>query len=161
MIIAISGTPGTGKTSVARLLGEKLGFRVLGLNDFAKKRGLFSGYDKKRDSHIVDIARIRKELRKVKAKDLIIESHYAHDMDSDILFILGVKPDELRKRGDEKGWRREKTEENVLVELMDVTKAEALDNRKVFHEIDTTGKKPAKVVNEILKILKKYKNMKE
>ena len=78
-------------------------------------------------------------------------------MDSDVLFILEAKPGELRKRGREKGWSRAKAEENVLAELMCVTEAEALDSRKAFHEIDTTGKKPAKVVGEIMKILKKYK----
>ena len=153
MIIAISGTPGTGKTTVAKLLGERLGYEVISLNDFAREKNLLCGYDERRKCDIVDVEKIKSELRKLKKKNLVIESHYAHDMDSDVLIILRTNPGELRKRGREKGWRREKIEENVLAEIMEICKSEALEQGKGFYEIDTSNKTPKDVVDEIVKNL--------
>ncbi|MCK4496856.1 MAG: AAA family ATPase, partial [Candidatus Aenigmarchaeota archaeon] len=43
MILLISGTPAAGKTTVAEVLGEKLGWRVISLNDLARERNLYCG----------------------------------------------------------------------------------------------------------------------
>ncbi len=153
MIIAVSGTPGTGKTSVSKELGKLLGWRVISLNEFARKRKCISGYDKKRKCDIIDIEKLREELKKVKEKDVIIESHYAHDMDADVFVILRTKPAELRKRGADKGWRKEKTEENVLAEIMEVCLTESMEQGKRVYEVDTTGKKPKDVAKKIVSLL--------
>jgi adenylate kinase len=159
--VAISGTPATGKTSVAKIVGERLGWKVVELNKIANDRKLFSGYDEKRQTHVVDIGRVQKELDKDRSHDLIIESHYAHEMKCDFVVILRANPDELRKRAAGKSWRKEKTEENVLAEIMEVCKQEALDSgRKVF-EVDTTGKTPRRVAGEVIKIIKRLKRLKD
>ena len=77
MILIISGTPAAGKTTVAEVLGEKLGWRVISLNDLARERSLYCGYDEKRKVKVVDIDRIREEVSKIieREEDLIIASH--------------------------------------------------------------------------------------
>jgi adenylate kinase len=155
MILLISGTPCTGKTAIAEALGEKLGWRIISLNDIANEKSLYCGYDDKRKSKVVDIDRLRDAVGKIleREDDLILESHYAHEMPGDTVVILRANPDELRKRGREKSWRHEKIEENVICEIMEVCKTEALDMGKKVFEFDTTGKKPEQVADEIAKKL--------
>lgn len=156
MILLISGTPAAGKTTVAEVLGEKLGWKVISLNDLARERNLYCGYDEKRKVKVVDIDMIREEVSKImeREEDLIVESHYAHELPGDTVVILRVNPDELRKRGKEKQWQFEKTEENVISEIMEICKIEALEMGKKILEIDTTTKKPEQVASEIIKKLK-------
>ena len=54
MIISLTGTPGTGKTSVARVLKSK-GFEVIDLNKEANENNFLLGKDQIRDSYIIDI----------------------------------------------------------------------------------------------------------
>ena len=63
MLVAVSGTPGTGKTAVTTLL-QKKGYEIINLNTIALKHGFISGIDKKRDSKILDINKINKYVRK-------------------------------------------------------------------------------------------------
>jgi adenylate kinase len=158
-IVAISGTPATGKSAVARLVGKKLRWMVIELNRLAQERGLYSGYDEERKTDVVDIGKIQKALDNIEAPNLIIESHYAHEMRCDLVVMLRANPAELRKRAREKGWSDKKTEENVVAEIMEVCKQDALDaGRKVF-EVDTTGKRPARVAGEVVKIIKRFEDL--
>lgn len=156
MIISISGTPKTGKTSVARALAKKLGWRLVSLNQLAKEKKLYSGYDKSRKSKIVNIQKLRTEVRRLckSGKNLILESHYSHDMPCDVVVILRTNPRELRKRMQEKGWSKEKIEENIEAEIMEIVKTEAMEKAKKVLEIDTTGRKPEWVAAQIVKELK-------
>jgi adenylate kinase len=155
MILAISGTPGTGKSTVAAHVGKKLGWPVYDLNKIAHERNLYSGYDEKRKTHVVDLGKIQKALKNIESPDMIIESHYAHDMDCDAVIILRASPEEIRKRALEKGWTKEKTEENVLAEIMDVCLQEAMSTGRRIIEIDTTNKTPVKVAGEAIKALER------
>ncbi|MEM7828226.1 MAG: adenylate kinase family protein [Candidatus Aenigmatarchaeota archaeon] len=152
MWIAISGTPGTGKSMIADMLSKRLGWRVVHIGDFVKERELYSGYDKKRKCWIVDVKRLEKEIRKIEDKNLIIEGHFSHLLPVDVVFILRANPVILRKRLKRRGWPRAKIEENVEAEIMEICKIEAIESGKCVFEIDTKNKKPFQIINKIIKI---------
>lgn len=158
MIIAITGTPGTGKTAVSQKLAQITGYRLIGLNGLAAKKGLYLGTDRKRGCRIVDIPALRREVRKL-AKDgrpVIIESHFAHDMPSDLVVALRASPGEIRKRGRLKGWSAEKTEENAQAEIMEVIRSEAIASGRNMVEIDTTGRDVPDAAGEAALMLQKH-----
>jgi len=151
VVICISGTPATGKTSVAKALAKKLGWKLIELNALAEKKQLYCGYDRKRNVNIVDTDSLKKEVEGIRG-NVILESHYAHDMPCDYVVILRTNPGELRARMRAKHWPSRKIEENVEAEIMEVCKSEALEHGKII-EIGTTGKKPTTVANEIVRQL--------
>jgi len=153
MRIAITGSPATGKTEVARALAGMLKYRLVELNALAEKKGFYCGYDKERRCRIVDVESLVREIKKIEG-DIIMESHYAHDMPCDVIIVLRAIPGELHKRMEKKGWDAEKVEENIEAEIMGVCAEEAKATGKKFMEIDTTGKSPRIAAEEIVKALK-------
>jgi adenylate kinase len=157
-VICISGTPGTGKTEVAKALSQKLGWMCVSLNDLAESKDLYAGYDEERDCRIVDEEKVKTELdRSAEMHNIVAESHYAHDMNCDWAVILRTNPAELRERLKKKGWKPKKIEENVLSEIMEVCKSEAFERGRKVLEFDTTGKTAEAVADEIFTTLKKKK----
>ena len=79
MIIALTGTPGTGKTSVAQLLKEK-NFEIIDLNKEACDNDFLIEKDSERDSNIVDIEKLDKYIfEKYSSKDIFfVEGHLSH-----------------------------------------------------------------------------------
>ncbi len=150
VIIAISGTPGTGKTSITELLKNK--YKIVHLNDLAKEKGCLKGYDRKRKVRIVDYKCLDNKIDDV--SDIIIESHYAHLMRFDILIILRTKPDVLRKRLLEKGFSNQKINENLEAEALGVISEESLDFIDRTFEIDTSFITPEEAADLVLKIVK-------
>jgi adenylate kinase len=154
MIIAVSGTPCTGKTMVAKLLAEKLGYRYVDLNRVAEEKGFYSGFDERRGVRIVNTDLVGKEIRKMEG-DIVLDSHYAHEMDNDLTVILRTNPKELRERMRKKGWPTPKIEENVQAEIMEICMTEALALGRKIIEIDTTREGPEGIVEEIITSLHK------
>ncbi len=153
MKIAISGTPGTGKTTVAKILAHDLDYSLLDLNEFAKSRKLTLGNDKGRNSVIVDVSALKKEVAQMEG-NIILEGHLAHFCDADIYIILRATPKELRKRMKAREWREEKIRENIEAEIMNICIDEAVElhGNKVF-EVDTTKKSAEDVAETIKRIL--------
>lgn len=156
MILAISGTPGTGKTTVAKILEKELGWKLLNLHDLAKDKGCVSGFDEERNCDIVDSDKLSEVISGLKG-DFIIEAHFAHEMPSDVLVILRTHAGILRHRLRDKGWPEKKVEENVMAEIMDICVNEASEMGKDFSEIDSGREKPEETAEEILKILRSKK----
>lgn len=152
-VICITGTPQTGKSMTAKALAKKLGWKLINLNELAKKKNLYCGYDRKRKVRVVDIGKIEKEIKKIMEKEgnLILESHYSHEFPCDLVVVLRTNPAELRKRMEKLGWSREKIEENIEAEIMEVCKTEALELGRRVIEIDTSKKKLGETVKEIEK----------
>jgi adenylate kinase len=153
MIISISGTPGTGKTIVAKMLAKKLGANLIIINDLVGKKIPYK-VDKKRKTKIID----KRDLRKAVKKELlaganIIEGHMTHFIVSDYVFVLRAIPNVLKVRLKARKWPESKIKENVEAEVLDEITMEAMKvNKKVF-EIDTSKTSPKKTVGVILKIL--------
>ncbi len=148
MIIGITGTPGTGKTSASALLDN-----VLDLNELIKREGLYVGIDKKRDSLIVDMDAVYDRIQKIAdGRDLVIEGHLSHHV-SDIAIVLRTSPDELERRLSERGYSGAKIRENVEAETIDVILVEAVEWCDKIYEINTTDKTVEAVADIIREIL--------
>jgi len=156
MIIAITGTPATGKTEVAKELAKRLGWWYLSLNDLAEEEGLYKGYDKERMCRIVDIERMREEVHilGISHKNMILDAHYSHEMPCDVVIVLRAELKELRDRMGKKGWKEGKIKENLSAEAMDICKQEALELNKNTYEFDTTKKNPEDIAKEIEGVIK-------
>lgn len=150
MRICISGTPGTGKTTVSSMLGMK----VINLNDFAKENKCTRGYDKKRKSRIVDIDCVKKNLKDM--DDVVIEGHFAHLLDCVLVIVLRTSPKILKKRLEEKNFDRDKIMENMEAEALGIITEEAIEKNKNVYEIDTSFSSPGDVAKKIRKILDGY-----
>ncbi|HEC88163.1 MAG TPA: NMP kinase [Thermoplasmata archaeon] len=154
MKIALTGTPGVGKTEVANEL-EKKGYNLLRIEEIADN--FVIGYDKERESKIVDEEKIDEYIKKLEKKNeiLIIEGHLSHLMSVDGIIILRCHPSELKKRLEKKKWKEKKIKENLEAEALDIILQRALEMHKKIWEIDTTGKKLDEIVGEVEEIIKK------
>lgn len=155
MIIAITGTPGVGKTTVADILSER-GFAIYSLKDIAIQHGFIEGYDRKRRSIIIDINKLDKYISKMNQKIVLIEGHLSHLLKNiSYTIILRCHPRELRKRLEKKKWNKKKILENIQAEALDVILVETVENHHsdTIFEIDTTKLKPRVIADIIADII--------
>jgi adenylate kinase len=148
MRIALTGTPGTGKSSVAEEL-RKLGEAVHDINALALAKGFVLRRDRLRDSAEIDLRKLKRHCDNIPRGEghLILESHLSHYLDVDWAVVLRCKPSVLRKRLGKRGYPQDKIRENSLAEALDTILVEAVGSlgEKNIVEIDTTSKKPAAV----------------
>ena len=152
MIVAITGTPGTGKSSSCDVLAKR-GYVVVDLDEIARREGLIVGRDEKRDTDEVDIDALREGLR-IPAKVAFLKGHYSHRMDVNLAVVLRCRPSALRARLEARGWPAEKVRENVEAEAIDVILQEAVARLPFVFEVDTTNATPEETVEAILAILR-------
>jgi len=160
-VIVISGTPGTGKTTVASMLSKKIKGTHIDLSELVLKEKLYKEVDKKRETVVADLNKLLsrlKEIIKSTNSPIIIEGHYAEIVPSEfvnIAVILRAHPKELKKRLKEKNFKENKIRENIQAEILGVCSYNALNtyNKEKIYEIDTTSKTPNETVELILKII--------
>ncbi len=156
MKVAITGTPGTGKTSASQMVSEKLKYKLISLTDIAEKNDLFEDYDEKRDTHVVDAEKlnevVQKELKKT--KNVLLDGHLGHFLkELDLVIILRTNPNDLRRRLETKGWAKGKIIENVQAEILDIILQEAVQLHKDVYEVDSTKRPIRTVAADIIKII--------
>jgi adenylate kinase len=151
VIIAITGTPGTGKSSTCEVLSRR-GYAVLDLDEIARREGYIVGRDELRGSDEVDIDALRESLR-VLAKVAFLKGHYSHQMDVNMAIVLRCRPSVLRARLETRGWSPAKVRENVESEAIDGILQEAVGRLPFVFEIDTTDATPSETAEVILAIL--------
>lgn len=161
-VIAVSGTPGTGKTRFARLLARKLGINYVSLTWFAMQHDLMKCYDHKRRTYVIDELGLTRELRRYLATlkgQVLVEGHYSGRLVpkrfTEIVFVLRCDPDILKTRLKRRGYSDEKVRENVEAEVLDICLSEAIATQgsEKVTEIDTSAKPVQNCVEEALQIL--------
>lgn len=151
MLVAVTGTPGTGKTSSCEVLARR-GYAVVDLDEAARAGGFVVGRDEARQSDEVDVDALRENLR-VPAKIAFLRSHYAHEMDVDLAVVLRCSPAVLRERLEARGWPPAKVRENVEAEAIDVITQQAVERLPFVYEVDTTARTPEETADVVLEIL--------
>jgi len=160
--ILITGTPGTGKTELAKELSLLLKKKVISTTKYAKKYSLFEDYDEKKDTYDVDTDKLMSLLiEEVKKSEdiLLIEGHLAHFFPSkhtSVCLVCKTDLPILKKRLEERNYSKEKVRENLDSEIFDICLNEALENGHNVREIDTSGS-IEESVKLAIKILKKEK----
>lgn len=161
MKISITGTPCVGKSIVSEILSKELGYKLIRVNDLAEKYNAYRGYDRRLQSKILDIGKLKKEVKKIK-ENVILDGHISHELPVDMVIILRCDPEILEKRLKKKYPKNLiKVKENVDAEILGVMTSESVQRNKNVFEIDTTKMKPLEIVERILSIIKtknkKYK----
>ncbi|MFB6298437.1 MAG: adenylate kinase family protein [Salinirussus sp.] len=147
MRMAVTGTPGTGKTSSTDRVSADLG--VVHLNDLIRSESLTTGWDESRDSLVADIEAVADRL--AGREDVVIESHLAHRIAVDRVAVLRCHPDSLTERLTERGEPPGTVEENAESEALDVILVEAVERHGPdrVYEVDTTDRTVADVATEL------------
>ncbi|TLZ58634.1 MAG: dephospho-CoA kinase [Methanobacteriota archaeon] len=151
MIVAITGTPGTGKSAVCAIL-ERRGYAIVDLEHEARVGGFITGRDEGRQTDEVDVEGLRRHLR-IPAKIAFLKGHYSHLMDANLVIVLRCRPNVLRERLQTRGWPEAKILENVEAEAIDVILQEAVGRLPFVYEVDTTEATPDETGATILSIM--------
>jgi len=132
MVIIVSGNVGTGKTTIAKKIAKEKKLEYIGVNELIKKNKLYSYYNKKDESFVVDLKKLNNFLIKLikKNKKIILDSHLTHYLnpkyvDSCIITKCDLK--KLKKRLEKRKYSKQKIRNNLDCEIFDICRIEALE----------------------------------
>lgn len=146
LVIAITGSPGVGKTSVCTNLSD-LGFRVTSVLDLAKTYSCLGPLEPNFDSKSVDIDRLS-EVANLGEFDFI-DGHLSHHLDVDAIVILRCSPSVLKERLSQRGYGDKKVMANTEWEYIAGICSELIGSQKPILEVDTTKSNTEELVLKI------------
>ncbi|OED30190.1 adenylate kinase family protein [Methanosphaera sp. WGK6] len=164
MIIIITGTPGTGKSTVSKLVAEKMNAKLISINSLLEEYNLNLGTDELRGYKIVDTESMIPIVDKIKedSNELIIfEGHLAQDYpNADMIIVLRCDPLVLEKRLKPRNWPDRKVRENISSEILGICTSESYETYgEIVQELDTTDTnalETADILSEIIKGEKEF-----
>lgn len=162
MWVAITGVPGTGKTTLAAALRAR-GCTAWSATELAQEADLLAERDVARggafvvDERALDLAfAARKRAMPPATAPRFVEGHFAHDLGVDLVILLRLDPRELYARLSARGWSEAKIRENVEAEALDVLAGDVIDAGKPAAEIDATGQTVEALAERVLAIVEAH-----
>ncbi len=140
--VAVTGTPGCGKTTLCGLLAAR-GHTVLDVAGLAAQAGAVAGHDPDDDADVIDIDAIQDLPLPA---DCYVDGHLSHYLAVDEIWIVRCDPDLLRGRLEARGYSPAKVQENWEAECMDLVLLEALDAGVRVVQRDGTRRSPEELL---------------
>jgi broad-specificity NMP kinase len=149
--LALTGTPGTGKSAIGRTLAR--GRPVVELGDLAVREGLGRRHGRSVEVDLPALARWVARRPGLPDRTVVV-GHLAHLLPIRDVFVLRCRPDVLvaRLRSARRGTAADRRE-NYLAEALDVVLLEAVRLGRTVWEVDTTGRTVGSVAAEVGRIL--------
>jgi len=157
MIIAVTGSVGSGKTTIAKKLARALKFKYVDVNLLIKKNKIHEEYDRTNKCYVVDTKKLNKFLIEliVKNENLILDSHLSHYLPEkyvDLCIVTLCDIEVLGRRLMKRKYSKSKLADNLEAEIFRACLFEAKKNKHNVLVIDTSEKFEIKdVVNYIKK----------
>jgi adenylate kinase len=118
MKLLITGTPGSGKTTLAKMLGKKLKLPVINEKDFALQNSI--GKFNEENELEIPTAKLEKKINSYlsKSKGVIFEGHVLCEtkIKVDKVLLVKVDPEELEARLEQRNYSMQKIMDNVFCE---------------------------------------------
>ena len=135
--ILITGTPGTGKTTLAAEVASRLGITHVNIGEIAKENNYYDGYDEALQSHILDEDKLLDDLE-LRLGDERLDSNICDYHSSemfperwfDLVVVLRCPSDILFKRLETRNYSQHKIQQNVEAEIFQTILDEAKDSYK-------------------------------
>ena len=146
--IFITGTPCTGKTTIA----SKLNGRLIKINDLAIEHDFVLGIDDEKGYKVIDVEKLSDyvaEMISDSSEKLIFEGHLSHLCDgADKVIVLRVRPEILEDRLKARDYSDAKIRENLEAEALGVCSQEAYEKYESdVYELDLSNLSLNEAVN--------------
>lgn len=139
--ILITGTPCTGKTTLAVELASRANFKHTNVGDLAKANNLFDGYDEEYDCQVLDEEKVLDEMEDEMAEGGVVVDYHGCDFFPerwfDIVFVLRTDNTVLFDRLRGRDYNQKKIEDNLQCEIFQTILDEARESYDVniVHEL--------------------------
>ena len=119
--ILVTGTPGTGKTSLCSEVAAATGFAHINVGSWVKDKELHDGFDDKMDCHILNEDKLLDAMEDTMDEGGNLVDYHSCDFFPerwfDLVVVLQCDNTELWKRLEKRGYGEEKIKENVQCEV--------------------------------------------
>ncbi len=163
----VTGTPGVGKHTSARLIAGKINAEIIDINQVAiDNNAIREKTDLGLDVNVKRLAKLLDKILDTKSTDLTIVGHLApyvlKSKGIRMVAVLRRSPYELEKTLEDRGYSVDKVRENVASEILGTALYDSLKtfSRRKVAEFDTTDKSPNETAEEILVALQKKPRLK-
>lgn len=151
-VIAVSGTPGTGKSTFAGELSEELNYELIDLNEVIEKENIYEmDPDGTRAVDPEDLQEVFENILEQREGGIVVDgllSHLLSPQQVTQIVILRTNPEVLEERLAEREYSTSKLEDNLESEALGIILEEATRKHGVekVYEMDTTKLDPSGAV---------------